>query len=368
MKVQLWSPGVTEFGGGIRAFSLALAGGLAALGHEVRLGGVVDRCGPWQGFRVFGAGAAPGWARRALFAGQCAWYAGVDRPREIICTHLNLGPLAMGARTWCGARTTLVAHGLDLEPAFLSRGRLAALRGAERLLAVSAWTRERLLGLPSLAADRIQVLPNTFDETRFRVGPRPVALAARLGIGAGERVILTVARLAPAEAYKGYDRLVLALPEILRACGPVRLVIVGQGEDGGRLRELARVRGVGERLVLAGFVPDAALPDYYRLADVFAMPSTGEGFGIVFLEALACGTPVLAGNRDGSVDALAGGRLGALVDPLAVDAIGAGIARLLRGEGPAIWFDRRALSAAVGQTFGRTAFRARVRAIFGLAS
>lgn len=364
MNYQLWSPGVTAFGGGIRAFTLELAGSLAALGHRVHLGGVADRCGSWGGYPVFGAGSAPGWGRRALIAGQCAWYAGVERPHEVIGTHLNLGPLVLAAGALYGVRTTLVAHGVDVYPG-LPRWRLAALRQADRLLAVSAWTRGRLLTLPGMAAKRIELLPNTFDEGRFRVGPWPAALAARLGLGAGERVILTVARLVPGEAYKGYDRLVLALPEILRTLGPVRLLIVGQGEDGKRLRELARARGVEERLILTGFVPEADLPDYYRLADLFAMPSTGEGFGIVFLEAMACGTPVLAGNRDGSVDALAGGRLGALVDPLAVEAIGAGIVRLLRGEGPRLWFDREALSAAVGRTFGREAFRARVGALFG---
>ncbi len=364
MRVQLWSPGLTGFGGGVGAFSLELAMGLRALGHEVDLGGLVERGGPWGGFAVFGAGAAPGWARQAMFAGQCCGRAGLDQPEEIVCTHLNLGPLALAGRWLCGARTTLVAHGVDVHPG-LSRWRLWALRRATRLVAVSAWTRQRLLGLGGIDAGRVRLLANTFDETRFRVGPRPVGLASHLGLAAEERVILTVARLDPSEGYKGYDRVVMALPEVIRACGPVRFLVVGRGADGKRLRVLARALGVEDRLLLAGFVPDSALPDYYRLADVFAMPSTGEGFGIVFLEAMACGTPVLAGNRDGSVDALDGGRLGALVDPLAVDAIGAGIARLLRGEGPATWFDREALSAAVGQTFGRRAFRARVGAIFG---
>ncbi len=68
-------------------------------------------------------------------------------------------------------------------------------------------------------------------------------------------------------------------------------------------------------MTLAGYIPEEELNDHYNLCDVFAMPSKGEGFGIVFLEAMACGKPVLAGNKDGSVDALLGGKLGALVDP-----------------------------------------------------
>ncbi|NEO27474.1 MAG: glycosyltransferase family 4 protein, partial [Kamptonema sp. SIO4C4] len=70
-----------------------------------------------------------------------------------------------------------------------------------------------------------------------------------------------------------------------------------------------------------GFVPDAELGDYYNLCDVFAMPSYGEGFGIVYLEALATGKPVLGVNQDGAVDALCHGKLGALVNPHDVDEI-----------------------------------------------
>jgi phosphatidylinositol alpha-1,6-mannosyltransferase len=66
---------------------------------------------------------------------------------------------------------------------------------------------------------------------------------------------------------------------------------------------------------LLGEVAGRNLPAYYRLADLFVMPTTGEGFGIVFLEASAVGLPVIGGNRDGSVDALAEGRIGSLVDP-----------------------------------------------------
>ena len=94
------------------------------------------------------------------------------------------------------------------------------------------------------------------------------------------------------------------------------------------------------------------------------MPPTGEGFGIAFLEAMACGTPVLAGNRDGSVEALDGGRLGSLVDPTDVKAIADGIIALLMQQGRAWWFDKEALHEAVTQRFGRAAFRDTLRKVF----
>ena len=87
-------------------------------------------------------------------------------------------------------------------------------------------------------------------------------------------------------------------------------------------------------------------------------------FGIVFLEAMACGTPVLAGNQDGSVDALDGGRLGRLVDPTEADAIADGLISLLKGDSPRWWFDRHALRQAVLERFGRAAFRNALRQLF----
>ena len=216
-----------------------------------------------------------------------------------------------------------------------------------------------------VASERIVVLPNTYDAERFNPRAAPADLKLRYGIGADEQVILTVARLDPSESYKGYDRILQAMPAIHKACGKVRYLISGKGGDRERLETMARELRVEDAVTFAGFVPDEELADHYRLADVFAMPSTGEGFGIVFLEAMGCGTPVLGGNRDGSVDALDNGRLGLLVDPSSVDEIGKGLIELLKKQGPDLWFDQGRLSDAVKSTYGREAFRRRVSRIFG---
>ena len=122
-------------------------------------------------------------------------------------------------------------------------------------------------------------------------------------------------RLSVHERYKGQDRVIGVLADLERSVGPLRYIIAGSGDDRPRLEQLAREHNVSHLVTFAGFVPDEEIQDHYRLADVFVMPSTGEGFGIVFLEAMACGCPVIAGNRDGSVDALAHGELGRLIDP-----------------------------------------------------
>lgn len=95
----------------------------------------------------------------------------------------------------------------------------------------------------------------------------------------------------------------------------LRYLIVGDGDDRPRFESLADELGVRELVIFAGKVPSEELCDHYNLCDLFAMPSTGEGFGIVFLEALACGKPVIAGSKDASRDALLDGELGVLVDP-----------------------------------------------------
>ena len=136
---------------------------------------------------------------------------------------------------------------------------------------------------------------------------------------------------------------------------------MGKGDDRERVEALSSVVGVRGLVTLAGFVSDHELADHYRLADVFAMPSTGEGFGIVFLEAMGCGTPVVAGNRDGSVDALGNGALGCLVNPNDIEAIAEGITRVLKKDGPPLWFDPPALRDATVRCFGRQAFRRNIQ-------
>jgi glycosyltransferase involved in cell wall biosynthesis len=367
LKIHLWAPAFTGFGGGIASFSRALAGGLRALGHEVRLYGKMDVSADLDGLRVTGTGRYTSLSRSHIFASRVLASAARHRPDYIISTHVNFGPVALLANRLLGTRYALVAHGIDIHPA-LKSDILASLRGADRIVAVSTWTRLRVLDLGGIEPEAVAILPNTFDESRFFVGPRPEYLAKRYGIRPDERVILTVARLAADERYKGYDRIVHALPSIHKQCGPVRFILVGKGEDQARIHALSRVTGSVRQITLAGFVSDTELADHYRLADVFAMPSTGEGFGIVFLEAMGCGTPVVAGNRDGSVDALDQGRLGCLVDPNDVGAISDGIEAMLTGTGPQWWFDRAKLSSAVRELYGQQAFRCKIEPAFQLAS
>ena len=363
MSLHLWAPWFIQFGGGITSFSRELALALAEGKHGLSLFGKTDLGGSFAGAPLWGAGNYPAILQSTAFAAGVVGAAVRHQPAEIVSTHLNFGPMAHFAARLRGIPFTLIAHGIDVHPQ-LSPSRLAALRAAHRVIVVSNWTRQRLLALGGIGESRVFVLPNTYDEERFCPGDPPEYLRERYKLIRGERVVLTVARLDAGEGYKGYDRVLQAMPEVVRQCGSVRFLIAGQGSDRSRLEQMAQALGVADRVTFAGFVSDGELADHYRLADVFAMPSTGEGFGIVFLEAMGCGTPVLGGNLDGSVDALAGGELGMLVDPASVEAIAAGLVAMLQGRGPELWFGRRALQEKVKQVYGRGAFRARVSGLF----
>jgi glycosyltransferase involved in cell wall biosynthesis len=108
---------------------------------------------------------------------------------------------------------------------------------------------------------------------------------------------------------------IAALPRVLLDHPETIYIIVGDGDDRPHLEALTVEYGVAEKVRFAGRVAPEELPDHFRLADVLVMPSTGEGFGIVFLEAIATGISVIGGNRDGSLDPLADGVLGRAVDP-----------------------------------------------------
>jgi glycosyltransferase involved in cell wall biosynthesis len=364
MKLHVWAPGFNAFEGGIGVFSRALATGLRDIGHEVFLLSKFDVPGTWQNFNLWGAGHTIRNLQNLTFAWGLLSNAAKQRPNMIVSAHPNFAPIARLAKRLFGIPYAVIAHGIDIEEG-MSWSRKNAVRRADRIIAVSKWTRQRLVRHLKVDPEWVSILPNTIDETVFIPQERSTHLMARYGISTGDKVILTVGRMAAHEGYKGYDRVIQALPAVNQALnGRVRYVLVGQGDDQPRVKALAREQGVENQVVFAGFVSDSQLASHYRLADVFAMPSTGEGFGIAFLEAMACGVPVLAGDKDGSVDALANGELGRLVDPKDVQEIALGLIDLLQQKGRTVWFNPQELHNAVIRRFGHEAFRNELRRIF----
>jgi phosphatidylinositol alpha-1,6-mannosyltransferase len=235
------------------------------------------------------------------------------RPVDLVfCGHLFMAPLAAAIARLLRAQLWVQVHGIEAWHE-LSGMHRRSVESATLVTSVSRYTRRRLLEWVAIDPARVKVLPNTV-ELRYHPGPKPGYLLKRHAAG-GKKVLLTVSRLARSEQYKGHDRVIRMLPRLLSEHPDTIYLIVGEGDDRSRLEALARECGVVDKVQFVGLVPPKQLPDYFRLADVFVMPSTGEGFGIVFLEAMASGIAVIGGGQDGSKDALCDGALGTLVDP-----------------------------------------------------
>ena len=302
-----------------------------------------------------------GWWTPTLRTPEFAWElfrsAARERPDFIVTTHVNFAPVARWLQKFFRIPYVAVGHGVEVWDIANRRVR-SALCAADCLLAVSEFTRSRMASTLGVDRNRIAILPDTFDPEEFYPQRKPHFLVKRYGLMADQPVILTIARLASAERYKGYDQLLRALPLVREQFPNVRYVLGGRGPDRPRVEALIRELNVAANVTLAGYVADHELRSHYNLCDVFAMPSKGEGFGIVFLEALGCGKAVLAGNKDGSVDAVLNGALGVLVDPDNVAEIAnALIAIIGRRHSNGVISDPIALRSRVIDAYGYEHFR-----------
>lgn len=272
----------------------------------------------------------------------------------VLCGHINLLPIAwLVARLkrsplWC------VIHGVDAWEPPQSALANHFLKGVATFVAVSHLTSQRFCAWSGVPKSRVHILPNCFDPALFYPGPKDEMLMSRYGV-TGKRVLLTVGRLSSSERYKGFDEVIEILPVLIRENPNIMYLVVGDGDDRARLADKARSLGVGDKVVFAGYINEAEKVGHYRLADVYVMPSRGEGFGIVFLEALACGVPAIGSKLDGSREALGNGRLGALVDPSKPDELLAAVRACLemKCQGP---------SSAVSE-FSLRRFKDRVHAL-----
>ncbi len=201
------------------------------------------------------------------------------------------------------------------------------LKGAALRLANSRFTAERVAARHpeigpisacplALADDPIEPCPD--DESGSMV--------------LGPHAVMVVARMSASERYKGHDELLEAWPRVLVRVPDARLVCVGGGDDVERLQAKAEALGIAGACRFTGFLSQADLLACYRQAAVFAMPSRGEGFGLVYLEAMAHGLPCVGSLEDAAVDIIADGVTGFLVDQSDGGALADRLSRLLKDD------------------------------------
>jgi phosphatidylinositol alpha-1,6-mannosyltransferase len=244
------------------------------------------------------------------------------------------GWLAETCRLLYGLKTLIYVHGEEISTRSQydegGRKRRRALAAADGIVAVSRFTRDTLIQSFGVPPEKIELVSNGVDLARFVPRPRSEPLAQRYGLQ-GRPVLLTVSRL---YARKGIDRVIQSLPAVLLHIPDLIYLVVGDGGYRPELEQLVSRHGLGASVVFAGAVPDYELTDHYSLGDVFIMANREmpdgetEGFGLVFLEANACGLPVIAGKAGGSVDAVTDQVNGLVVNGDDVAAIGAAVIAL----------------------------------------
>jgi asparagine synthase (glutamine-hydrolysing) len=245
---------------------------------------------------------------------------GCDR---LVCGHVGQLPVAWLARRLNPRlRYYLVAHGIEVWRKFNVAERVA-LRGAEKIFCVSEFTRRELLKNCPLPDGRAVVLHNALDP-HFQI-------AAGVPLARCPPVILIVTRLTYDDRYKGVQHVIEAMPAIRAAVPGATLRIVGRGDDLPRLRSLCKQLGVADVVVFLGFINDKRLAAELRSCRLFALPSKKEGFGLVFIEAMAHGRPCL-GARAGGIPEVITGDTGVLVDYGDVPGIAAAASAALRRE------------------------------------
>jgi len=362
--LHLWFPGLFKFKGGIQvytAFTLnALQQTYSKAHYDVFLKNDADFPTDHQFLertRFHCTGEISSNLRTLIYALKLFRFGLQEKPNLIMVGHIHFTPPANWLKKIRGIPYWVFAYGIeawDIQSPNLKK----ALHCADRILAISNYTRNRLIQDQNIDPARIFLLPCTLDPSGFQIKPKPIYLLTRHHLNPDQPTILTVARLSEVERYKGYDQILKALPKIRQVIPNVHYVLVGKGGDRPRIENLITQLQLQDCVTLAGFIPDEELCDYYNLCDVFAMPSKREGFGIVYLEALACGKPTLGGNQDGAVDALCNGTLGALVNPDNIEEIAQTLIQILQGNYPnALMYQPEQLRQKVIDTYGFERFK-----------
>ena len=263
--------------------------------------------------------------------------------------------LPEGLVAWIVARLTfrpvvIYAHGEELTSwgnGNKYRTMRFALRHADRVIANSEFTRDELLQM-KVAPDRIVLIYPGVDADRFRPGLPCEDLKSSIGMKADESLVLSVGRLS---RRKGFDMVVRALPQLLNQGISARYALIGIGEDRDYLMGLAMDLGVEARVHLLGHVSIDDLARWYNACDVFAMPNREingdtEGFGMVFVEAAACGKPAIAGKAGGTGAAVLDGITGYQADGSNVTEVAAALHKALVDPSGTVSLGQAALNRA----------------------
>lgn len=257
-------------------------------------------------------------------------------PTLLIADDESVGWLIATAQRLLGCRVILYTHGDDLARRTgrekLDARRASQFRRADAVIAVSNAAADDLVRGFGTPRASITVIPNGIDLVHFVPLPVEPALRDRYGLG-DRRVVCTIARLVPR---KGVDRVLEAIMLLLPEFPDLHYLVIGDGPEAPALH--ARAHAIRDHVTFAGAIPASEIPRHIALAEIMIMANRrmpdgeDEGFGLVFLEANACGKPVIAGNAGGAPEVIRDGVNGLLVDGADPTAIAAALRRLLNDD------------------------------------
>jgi phosphatidylinositol alpha-1,6-mannosyltransferase len=292
-----------------------------------------------------------------------------ERVQKVHCGRvLPEGVMAMALKWWYGTPYSCYVHGEDVNTASTSRELRwltnRVLRGADFVIPNSRNTEHILKNEWSLPDERIRLMHPGVDTNHFVPAGRSTDMRTRLSWG-GRPVLLTVGRL---QKRKGQDQMILALASIRRSIPDILYAIVGDGEERGPLEDLVAREGLGGHVQFLGELDDERLLRCYQQCDLFVLPNRQigldiEGFGMVLLEAQACGKAVVAGASGGTAETMRIPETGRVVCCDGPDELGALVLELVgdrdllarMGTAARQWvvqhFDWAALSRQAGQLF-----------------
>lgn len=234
----------------------------------------------------------------------------------ILLSHINIAPIAFLIKILFPQKKLIImAHGIEIW-GDLSGIQKRVLNNADRIIAVSNFTKVEVAKKHNIPSDKIVVCNNGLDP--FMVAPanfdKPQELLTRYNLTKEDFVLFTLTRLSSSEQYKGYDKVIEAMAQLVKEKPNLKYLIGGKGDtiEIERILNLIKEHHLENNIQLLGFIKEEELANHFLVADTYIMPSQNEGFGLVFIEAAFYGLPVIAGNKDGSVDAVLSGKL---IDP-----------------------------------------------------
>lgn len=263
----------------------------------------------------------------------------------VILNHINLSIIGIVMKLINRKGSIwIIAHGIEVWRPINFIKRAFLNRYCDKIICVSKFTKEQMIIRHCSDPDKCVVLNNAVDP--FIQLPddfnKPEYLLNRYRLSPDDRVIFTLTRLASSEQYKGYEQVIKAVSELKKIIPNIKYILSGQcdADEESRIKRLIEKCGVAANVLLTGFIEENELTDHFLLADLFVLPSKKEGFGIVFVEALACGLPVICGNADGSTDAIRDGKLGTAINVNDVEILQGAILRNLNSS---LTFEKRDL-------------------------